>query len=139
MQIISNIMFILIMNISFFLQFERWRIPNHFQSLVSGDTRESSQAEISGCRGGNSQSRRGGRGRVHFPHLGSRRQLSVLSLVKVRQRTSLWRHLTPSHISRQEDGYKTIMPAGKIGINGFGRIGRLVLRAAVEKGATVRT
>merc|ERR1712079_469525 len=39
--------------------------------------------------------------------------------------------------SRQEDGYKTIMPAGKIGINGFGRIGRLVLRAAVEKGATV--
>merc|ERR1712095_256138 len=28
-------------------------------------------------------------------------------------------------------------PAGKIGINGFGRIGRLVLRAAVEKGATV--
>jgi glyceraldehyde-3-phosphate dehydrogenase/erythrose-4-phosphate dehydrogenase len=25
----------------------------------------------------------------------------------------------------------------KIGINGFGRIGRLVLRAAVEKGATV--
>merc|ERR1712170_107300 len=32
---------------------------------------------------------------------------------------------------------KTIMPAGKIGINGFGRIGRLVLRAAVEKGATV--
>jgi len=33
--------------------------------------------------------------------------------------------------------HKTIMPAGKIGINGFGRIGRLVLRAAVEKGATV--
>ena len=31
------------------------------------------------------------------------------------------------------------MPAGKIGINGFGRIGRLVLRAAVEKGATVGT
>ena len=30
------------------------------------------------------------------------------------------------------------MTAGKIGINGFGRIGRLVLRAAVEKGATVR-
>jgi len=29
------------------------------------------------------------------------------------------------------------MPAGKIGINGFGRIGRLVLRAAVEKGAQV--
>jgi len=29
------------------------------------------------------------------------------------------------------------MPAQKIGINGFGRIGRLVLRAAVEKGATV--
>merc|ERR1711942_292661 len=29
------------------------------------------------------------------------------------------------------------MPATKIGINGFGRIGRLVLRAAVEKGATV--
>merc|ERR1712095_203636 len=28
-------------------------------------------------------------------------------------------------------------PAGKIGINGFGRIGRLVLRAAVEKGAVV--
>jgi len=27
--------------------------------------------------------------------------------------------------------------AGKIGINGFGRIGRLVLRAAIEKGATV--
>ena len=26
----------------------------------------------------------------------------------------------------------------KIGINGFGRIGRLVLRAAVEKGAQVR-
>merc|ERR1712082_285957 len=26
---------------------------------------------------------------------------------------------------------------GKIGINGFGRIGRLVLRAAIEKGATV--
>merc|ERR1712121_504419 len=30
-----------------------------------------------------------------------------------------------------------IMVAGKIGINGFGRIGRLVLRAAVSKGATV--
>jgi len=30
-----------------------------------------------------------------------------------------------------------IMVAGKIGINGFGRIGRLVLRAAVAKGATV--
>jgi len=29
------------------------------------------------------------------------------------------------------------MPASKIGINGFGRIGRLVLRAAVEKGAVV--
>jgi glyceraldehyde 3-phosphate dehydrogenase len=29
------------------------------------------------------------------------------------------------------------MPAGKIGINGFGRIGRLVLRAAIQKGATV--
>merc|ERR1711872_729555 len=29
------------------------------------------------------------------------------------------------------------MVAGKIGINGFGRIGRLVLRAAIEKGATV--
>merc|ERR1712102_26852 len=29
------------------------------------------------------------------------------------------------------------MPAGKIGINGFGRIGRLVLRAAIDKGATV--
>merc|ERR1712126_525053 len=29
------------------------------------------------------------------------------------------------------------MVAGKIGINGFGRIGRLVLRAAVAKGATV--
>merc|ERR1712106_789251 len=29
------------------------------------------------------------------------------------------------------------MTAGKIGINGFGRIGRLVLRAAVDKGATV--
>merc|ERR1712112_225809 len=29
------------------------------------------------------------------------------------------------------------MPATKIGINGFGRIGRLVLRAAVQKGATV--
>ena len=27
------------------------------------------------------------------------------------------------------------MPATKIGINGFGRIGRLVLRAAIEKGA----
>jgi len=27
--------------------------------------------------------------------------------------------------------------AGKIGINGFGRIGRLVLRAAIDKGATV--
>merc|ERR1711973_818192 len=27
--------------------------------------------------------------------------------------------------------------AGKIGINGFGRIGRLVLRAAIQKGATV--
>jgi len=27
----------------------------------------------------------------------------------------------------------------KIGINGFGRIGRLVLRAAIEKGATVST
>ena len=38
---------------------------------------------------------------------------------------------------RQESRSKTIMPAGKIGINGFGRIGRLVLRAAVEKGATV--
>ena len=31
----------------------------------------------------------------------------------------------------------TRMPAGKIGINGFGRIGRLVLRAAIQKGATV--
>merc|ERR1711892_994078 len=30
-----------------------------------------------------------------------------------------------------------IMVAGKIGINGFGRIGRLVLSAAVAKGATV--
>merc|ERR1711963_583570 len=30
-----------------------------------------------------------------------------------------------------------IIMTGKIGINGFGRIGRLVLRAAVEKGATV--
>jgi len=29
------------------------------------------------------------------------------------------------------------MTAGKIGINGFGRIGRLVLRAAIQKGATV--
>merc|ERR1712240_877218 len=29
------------------------------------------------------------------------------------------------------------MPASRIGINGFGRIGRLVLRAAVEKGAQV--
>merc|ERR1711872_613757 len=29
------------------------------------------------------------------------------------------------------------MPASRIGINGFGRIGRLVLRAAVEKGAKV--
>jgi len=29
------------------------------------------------------------------------------------------------------------MPAKKIGINGFGRIGRLVLRAAVDKGAVV--
>jgi len=29
------------------------------------------------------------------------------------------------------------MPATKIGINGFGRIGRLVLRAAIEKGAAV--
>merc|ERR1712243_9007 len=29
------------------------------------------------------------------------------------------------------------MPASRIGINGFGRIGRLVLRAAVQKGATV--
>merc|ERR1712029_300159 len=29
------------------------------------------------------------------------------------------------------------MPASRIGINGFGRIGRLVLRAAVEKGAVV--
>merc|ERR1712024_174689 len=37
----------------------------------------------------------------------------------------------------KESRSKTIMPAGKIGINGFGRIGRLVLRAAVEKGATV--
>jgi glyceraldehyde 3-phosphate dehydrogenase len=26
----------------------------------------------------------------------------------------------------------------KIGINGFGRIGRLVLRACIEKGATVK-
>jgi len=33
--------------------------------------------------------------------------------------------------------YSPIMVAGKIGINGFGRIGRLVLRAAVAKGATV--
>merc|ERR1712198_324243 len=32
---------------------------------------------------------------------------------------------------------KLKMPATKIGINGFGRIGRLVLRAAVEKGAVV--
>merc|ERR1712045_168464 len=37
----------------------------------------------------------------------------------------------------KESRSKTIMPAGKIGINGFGRIGRLVLRAAVEKGAQV--
>merc|ERR1712024_66172 len=37
----------------------------------------------------------------------------------------------------KESRSKTIMPAGKIGINGFVRIGRLVLRAAVEKGATV--
>merc|ERR1712240_96790 len=29
------------------------------------------------------------------------------------------------------------MPASRIGINGFGRIGRLVLRAAIQKGATV--
>merc|ERR1712072_205340 len=29
------------------------------------------------------------------------------------------------------------MPASRIGINGFGRIGRLVLRAAVQKGAVV--
>merc|ERR1711982_279814 len=32
---------------------------------------------------------------------------------------------------------QNIIMTGKIGINGFGRIGRLVLRAAVEKGATV--
>jgi len=32
---------------------------------------------------------------------------------------------------------KIIMPASKIGINGFGRIGRLVLRAAIQKGAVV--
>merc|ERR1712172_456392 len=37
----------------------------------------------------------------------------------------------------KESRSKTIMPATKIGINGFGRIGRLVLRAAVEKGAVV--
>merc|ERR1712123_78481 len=33
--------------------------------------------------------------------------------------------------------YSPIMVAGKIGINGFGRIGRLVLRAALAKGAKV--
>ena len=32
---------------------------------------------------------------------------------------------------------KTAQTAQKIGINGFGRIGRLVLRAALEKGAEV--
>merc|ERR1712106_582827 len=34
-------------------------------------------------------------------------------------------------------GIRTKKMAGKIGINGFGRIGRLVLRAACDKGATV--
>merc|ERR1712121_232966 len=34
-------------------------------------------------------------------------------------------------------GQQGKMVAGKIGINGFGRIGRLVLRAAIQKGATV--
>jgi len=33
--------------------------------------------------------------------------------------------------------YPVTMPASRIGINGFGRIGRLVLRAAVQKGAVV--
>merc|ERR1712055_625057 len=34
-------------------------------------------------------------------------------------------------------GTPITMPATKIGINGFGRIGRLVLRAAIDKGAVV--
>merc|ERR1712055_1140473 len=34
-------------------------------------------------------------------------------------------------------GTPITMPATKIGINGFGRIGRLVLRAAIQKGAVV--
>merc|ERR1712168_25159 len=41
--------------------------------------------------------------------------------------------------SKREDIWKEPLKrmVGKIGINGFGRIGRLVLRAAIDKGATV--
>merc|ERR1711962_1944096 len=44
-------------------------------------------------------------------------------------------HFLEGHQSRSSSGL--VMPATKIGINGFGRIGRLVLRAAIQKGATV--
>ena len=37
----------------------------------------------------------------------------------------------------KEEGAQNKSKAKKIGINGFGRIGRLVLRAAVQKGAEV--
>merc|ERR1719228_2494648 len=41
------------------------------------------------------------------------------------------------HASKHVSSNQTGLTAKKIGINGFGRIGRLVLRAAVEKGAEV--
>jgi len=41
------------------------------------------------------------------------------------------------HASKHVSSKQTGLTAKKIGINGFGRIGRLVLRAAVEKGAEV--
>jgi len=49
------------------------------------------------------------------------------------------RTIWPTKYSQWEEGYKAggKTKAKKIGINGFGRIGRLVLRAAVDKGAEV--
>jgi len=46
------------------------------------------------------------------------------------------RTLWPTKYNQWEEDYKKTK-AKKIGINGFGRIGRLVLRAAVDKGAEV--
>merc|ERR1712114_93958 len=43
-----------------------------------------------------------------------------------------------SHLQEVDPTHHPVtMPASRIGINGFGRIGRLVLRAAVQKGAVV--